>query len=222
MSVAKVIQLRQMLAERFPGLRNGTSGPQLNVWPTGFSTIDAICGGFPKGKISEVVAENRHCGSTTLIHALLHRAVEENKVVTFIDSADTLDVCQIDEAVLHRMVWVRCRSAEEAMKAADLVLRDNNFPLVFLDMVSSAPSKLRKISATAWYRFQRLMEETSTVCAVFTPQPMVTPASVRIALKSRLPLHALEKPSVEILREIEVAVLKTPHGQEQRSQNIAG
>ena len=219
MPAANIIELRQLLAERFPGLRTRAdelSAVKRAFWPTGLPQLDQpLRGGFPKGALAEIVAEQRGSGSTLLTAALAHRALEENKFVAIIDGQDSLDVTQLGED-LSRLLWMRCRSAEEALKAADLLLRDGNLPLVLLDLVSNPPAQLRKIPATTWYRFQRLIEQTSAVCAILTPRVMVAPAQVRITLHSRFSINALEREPQELLRELKLKVVEARHFGEHR------
>ena len=210
MPAANIIELRQLLAERFPGLRTrGLSATKHAFWPTGIPQLDKpLHGGLPKGALVEMVAEQHGSGSALLMTALLHRALGENKFTAVIDGQDSLDVTQLGED-LSRLLWVRCRSTAEALKAADLILRDGNLPLVLLDLVSNPAAQLRKIPATTWYRFQRLMEQTSAVCVVLVPRPMVAPAQVRVTLHSRFSLRALEREPQELLRELKVDVTET-------------
>ena len=209
MPTANIIELRQLLAERFPGLRTRAdelSAAKHAFWPTGVPQLDAsLRGGFAEGALSEIVAEQRGSGSALLMTALIHRALGENKFVAVIDGQDSLDVTQLGEN-LSRLLWVRCRSTAETLKAADLLLRDGNLPLVLLDLTINPAAQLRKISATTWYRFQRLVEQTSSVCAVFTPRPMVAPAQARVSLRSRFSLQALEREPQELLRELKFDV----------------
>ena len=63
MPAANIIQLRQLLAERFPGLR--TRADELPTakhafWPTGLPQLDEpLRGGFAKGALAEVIAEQQ-------------------------------------------------------------------------------------------------------------------------------------------------------------------
>jgi hypothetical protein len=209
MPAANIIELRQLLAERFPGLRTRAdelSAAKHAFWPTGIPQLDEpLRGGFARGALAEIIAEQRGSGSALLMTALIHRALGENKFTAIIDGQDSLDVTQLGED-LSRLLWVRCRSTEEALKAADLLLRDGNLPLVLLDLVSNPAAQLRKIPATTWYRFQRLIEQTSTVCVVLAPRPMVAPAQVRITLRSRFSLNAFEREPQELLRELKIDV----------------
>ena len=74
--------------------------------------------------------------------------------------------------------------AFEAIKAADLLLRDGNFPLVIVDLVLNPASELCKIPQTSWYRLQRLVEATSSACLVLNRQSMVSSAQVKIVLEN--------------------------------------
>lgn len=212
MPAANIIELRQLLAERFPGLRTRAdelSATKRAFWPTRLPRLDEpLRGGFPKSALAEIVAEQRGSGSALLMAALIHRALSENKFVAVIDGHDSLDVTQLGED-LSRLLWVRCRSVEEALKAADLLLRDGNLPLVLLDLISNPATQLRKIPATTWYRFQRLIEQTSTVCVVLTPRVMVAPAKVRITLRLRFSISALDREPQELLRELKLEVAET-------------
>jgi hypothetical protein len=219
MPAANIIELRQLLAERFPGLRTRAdelSATRRAFWPTGLPQVDeALRGGFPVGALAEIVAERRGSGSALLMTALIHRALGENKFAAVIDGQDSLDVTQLGEDLSH-LLWVRCRSTDEALKAADLLLRDGNLPLVLLDLASNPAAQLRKIPATTWYRFQRLIERTSAICIALTPRVMVAPAQVRITLRSQFSIKALESEPEELLRELKMEIAETRRFGEER------
>lgn len=208
MPATNIIELRQLLAERFPGLRtraDDLSATRHPAWPTGLPQVDTLHGGLPKGALVEIVAERRGSGSALLMTALIHRALTENKFVAVIDGQDSLDVTQLGED-LSRLLWVRCHSTDEALKSTDLILRDGNLPLVLLDLATNPAVQLRKIPATTWYRFQRLIEQTSAICVVMTPRVIVAPAQIRITLRSRFSLKTLEREPQELLRELKMEV----------------
>ena len=79
------------------------------------------------------------------------------------------------------------------MKAADLLLRDGNFPLLIVDLVLNAPDELRKIPQTNWYRLQRLVEVLPTACLVLTRYEMVSSAQLKLVLENSWNLQILEK-----------------------------
>jgi len=215
MPSANVIQLRQMLSEKFPGLRLRLNGSPAagRLWPTGLAQIDEpLSGGLPKGALTEVVSTGKSSGGATLMRALLAQAAVANQIATLVDSQDALDVTAMGEAALSRLLWVRCRTAEEAMKAADLILRDANLPLLLMDLKMAPPAQLRRIPATTWYRFQRLVEETEAIGVVFTPSPMISPARVRITLPEQFSLRALESDAGQLLAELRMETVDLRHG----------
>jgi hypothetical protein len=207
MSSANVIQLQALLAEKFPGLHLGlTERPALqkNFWPTGLPQLDAaLDGGLTKGGVNEIVSGGNGSGSATLIRHLLSRAAGENAIAALIDGSDSFDVTQLDEKTVARMLWIRCRAAEEALKAADLILRDGNLPIILLDLMANPEKQLRRIPATTWYRFQNLVEETPAVFAVFTPRPMVPSAKTRLVLQPHFRLSDLERDAADLLAELQ-------------------
>jgi hypothetical protein len=99
----------------------------------------------------------------------------------------------LDNTLLRHLFWVRCSKAFEAIKAADLLLRDGNFPLVIVDLVLNAPEELRKIPQTTWYRLQRLVELIPTACLVLTRYEMVGSAQLKLILENSWTLETLEK-----------------------------
>ena len=113
--------------------------------------------------------------------------------VALIDGRDSFDPQPLGNACLRHLLWVRCNKAFEAIKAADLLLRDGNFTLLIVDLVLNPPEELRKIPQTSWYRLQRLVEPTSAVCLVLTRQSMVGSAQLKIVLENLWTLETFEK-----------------------------
>jgi hypothetical protein len=211
MPAANVIQLRQLLKEKLPDLRLGFDGLQVQrqiFWPTGLPQIDeTLQGGLPKGALTEITASQRGSGSALLMSWLLRRAAQENQIIALVDGHDSFDVTAFEPEVLSRLLWVRCNSAEEALRAADLVLRDGNLSFVLLDLIANPATQLRKIPSTTWFRFQRIVEQTTTVCIVLTPQPTVSPAQARITLgASRFSLSALESEPDALIGELKLEI----------------
>jgi hypothetical protein len=197
-----------LLKEKFPALRTHAEeivSDTRNFWPIGLPQIDDLLdGGLSKGALTEIIAEHRGAGSALLACSFLRQAAQAGQIVAFVDGADSLEITQLEETVLSRLLWVRCRSAAEALKAVDLLLRDGNLPLVLLDIAINPAEQLRKIPATTWYRLQRILEQIATVCVVFTPRAMVSPAHDRIFLHSHFSLDALEQDHDKLLAELKM------------------
>ena len=131
-------------------------------------------------------------GSASLIAGLLRAARNARYFVALIDGRDSFDPCGLDNAWLQHLLWVRCSKASEAVKAADLLLRDGNFPLVIVDLVLNAPEELRKIPQTNWYRMQRLVEVLPTACLVLTRYEMVSSAQLKLLLENFWDIQTFE------------------------------
>lgn len=186
---AKIIDLRNLLAERFPRT-SFTMPARLKI---GLSFVDELIGGgFPCGAITELISTRTSAGSASLIHALIHSAHRENYFLALIDGRDSFDPCGLNNALLRHLLWIRCRKTSEVIKAADLLLRDSNFPLVIVDLVLNAPEELRKVPQTNWYRLQRLVEMVSTACLVFTRYEMVGSAQLKLLFENSWTLENLE------------------------------
>ena len=185
----KVVDLRNLLAERFPH-----APPSLSTrLVTGLRFLDqTIGGGLPKGAITELVSPQISAGSASLISALLLAAQRDHYFVALIDGRNSFDPQPIGNACLRHLLWVRCSTALETIKAADLLLRDGNFPLVIVDLVLNAADELRKIPQTSWYRLQRLVEPTSTAFLVLSRQSMVGSAQLKLVLENQWTLATFE------------------------------
>jgi hypothetical protein len=186
---AKIIDLRNLLAERFPRL-SITAATRL---VTGLAFFDEPTGGgLPRGAITELISPQRSAGSASLIHTLVHSAYSANYLLALIDGRDSFDPCRLENARLRHLLWARCSKASEAIKAADLLLRDGNFPLMIIDLVLNAPDELRKIPQTNWYRLQRLVEMVPTACLILTRYEMVGSAQLKLVLENSWNLESLE------------------------------
>lgn len=186
---SKLIDLRKLLAERYPQLQP-TAAAQL---ASGFPELDrSLGGGFPKGAITELSSAGISAGSALLIYRLLQSAHEQRTFLVLIDGRDSFDPQPLGNLILRNLLWIRCRKTIEAVKAADLLLRDGNFPLVVLDLVLNAAAELRKIPQTTWYRLQRLVEPTATALLVLTRQSIISSAQLKLALENRWRLADLQ------------------------------
>jgi len=190
MSAKNIVDLRKLLAARFPH----PSPPPTSVLSTGVEFLDQIMGsGLPKSAITELISPHASAGSASFIHALLRSAQREQHFVALIDGADSFDPESSDNSVLQHLLWIRCRKAFDAVKAADLLLRDGNFPIVIVDLVLNPAEELRKIPQTSWYRLQRLAEAVPSVCLIINRQSIVSSAQLKIVLENSWSIADLEK-----------------------------
>jgi hypothetical protein len=200
MATSSLIDLRQLLAERFPQ----TAGPGPDRLRTGLPGIDNVAGGLPKNAITELTTRNLSAGSALLIHALLQRAHRESFFLALVDGSDSFDPQPAGQTALRNLLWVRCHQVSQAIQAADLLLRDGNFPLVVLDLVLNASEELRKIPQTNWYRLQRLVEAAPTAFLVLTRRSISSSAQLKLSLENAWRLADLDQPDLTARLKIQV------------------
>lgn len=176
-----IVDLRRLLEERFPQARPFRVPRIAMGMPTGIPSLDALLGGgLPKGKVTEMVGKGLGSGSAQVLHALMEQTARDGRFLALVDGADSLDIDAPSSRALSRLLWVRCRSADEALKAADLLVRDRNIPLLVLDLKLNPPEQLRRIASSVWHRFGRIVEHQGTTLVVLTPSALVGAASVRV------------------------------------------
>jgi len=198
---ASIIDLRKLLAERFPQ----TFASATDCLPTGLRTIDeAIGGGLPKSAITELSSPNLSAGSALLIHILLRSAHQAGFFLALVDGRDSFDPQAAGNEVLRHLLWVRCSQASQAVQAADFLLRDGNFPLVVLDLVLNAGEELRRIPQTHWYRLQRLVEAAPTASLVLTRQTIISSARLKLSLQNAWRLPDLDEQELTARLQMEV------------------
>jgi recombination protein RecA len=158
------------------------------VAPTGISALDVkLCGGFPRGQLSELVGP-RSSGRTSVLARMLAAATARGELVALIDALDRFDVASGEAAGidLQRLLWIRghvvsnpgmCRDTnqralEQAVKALALVLQAGNFGLVAFDAADAPAEAIRRLPFTTWLRLQRMVEGGQTVCVLVGAGPM--------------------------------------------------
>ena len=189
MVASQIIDLRKLLAERFPE----EPLPPGDRLVTGLASLDqALAGGLTKGAITELTSPPGNAGSASLVAAIVQRAARDRSFVALVDGRDSFDPQSLGAEALPHLLWVRCRKASEALQATDLLLRDGNFPLVILDLVLNGAMELRKIPASNWYRLQRLVEPAPTAFLVLTSRSLVSSAQWKLVLENRWILPQLE------------------------------
>jgi hypothetical protein len=216
-----IIELRRLLTDRFPHARTWSKTAPAKThsfWPTGLPRLDLLLdGGFVKSAITEVASHSSGTGCALLLRALLRQAGHTGQLMGLIDGSDSFDPDGLEESILSRLFWVRCKTAEEALKAADILLRDRNLPLIVLDLKMNPAAQLRKISGAAWYRLQRIARQSATAFVVLTPHPMIASAETRLILESRFTLDALPENQAQLLAELKFELARSAGSQQKEA-----
>ena len=143
-----------------------------------------------------------------LLAAVVDAAVRDGFFVGLIDAANSFEPSDWMDEHLSRILWVMCGSAGPAIRAADILLRDGNLPVVVLDLQMLPMPQLRRIPASTWHRFQRIIEPTAIVLTVLTPQPMVEGAATRMAIHTDLTLDAMHFPRPALWEHLDVQIFE--------------
>ena len=164
-----------VLLKQFESILGGPLGWQSRPEPelalTGIAEVDSAIGGLPRGCLTEIVGP-ASSGRTSLLLGILAAATARQEACALVDAEDAFSPHSADEAgvQLGRLLWVRCgHSAEQALKAADLLIQGGGFGLVAMDLGDTAPQTARRISLTSWFRLRRAVEHTPTVLRLSRP-----------------------------------------------------
>ncbi len=206
--------LRRLLAERFP-----PAAPRFAaVLPTGAPAIDGLTGGgLPAGEITEVVAPAPSSGGQLLMLSLLAATRARRARVALVDGLDAFDPQSHEPSSLQHLIWVRCRTLDEALHATDLLVRDANFALVVVDLRGFTLSALRGMPATTWYRWQRAVERTDLALMVLTTMALVGSAQLRLYLAGTFQLAAFDEEQARLAFRLPVEVQRRRLHEERRS-----
>jgi recombination protein RecA len=128
---------------------------------------------IPRGCLTEIVGP-ASSGRTTLLHSVLAAATGRGETCALVDTDDAFDpaTAAAGGVRLENVLWVRCaKSAEAALKAADLLIQGGGFGVVAMDLGDTAPVTASRISLTSWFRLRRAVENTPTVFLALARQP---------------------------------------------------
>lgn len=203
----EIVELRQILETRFPGLVRASNSGRLG-------SIILERDGFPleRGVVTEFVS-SPNCGGLFL-DRMLATIEKERSFAALIDASRSFDPNSYATKQLQRLLCIFCETPEKAVKAVDLLLRDGNLPLVVLDFQLVTLPNLRRLPANIWHRFQRLVEISGTTFVVLTQRPMIAAGRVRmhVVMRNSCNLTALRWRRSDLFEEIEVQVFDRRRG----------
>jgi recombination protein RecA len=146
-------------------VRPGCAPTGLPAAGTGLPSLDGLLGGgFPRGRISEVVGP-RGSGRTSVLLGSLARATGSGALAALVDVTDRLDPASARAArvELSQLLWIRCGGdIRMAIQAADVIVRGGGFDLVVVDLGELPPWRRARVPAAAFVRLQRGVEGTPT------------------------------------------------------------
>jgi len=168
-----------------PGILRGLEArePPARI-PTGLDALDALLGGgLPRGALTEIVGRPS-AGRTTLASTLLRAVTARHDLAACIDLQNAFDAPHAESAGvdLARILWIRPRSARDALRAALYVLDADGFGLVLVDL-DDAPGA---VPASVWMRLTRAALRTRTAMVVLARENVAgTFATLRLEVERR-------------------------------------
>jgi len=194
--------LRELLHEKFPTVEVRSKG----VLATGLEDLDQSSGGLTVGVVTEMVGPTS--AGAMLIETTLKILAREHCFGALVEAGDSFNPQDSDASALRRLLWVRSPSVMTAVRAVDLLLRDGNLRVLLLDLQTASMRELRRIPASTWHRFQRLVEVSNMIFIVLSSQPMVEAAKVRIAIPRRWTLQAMRERRRHLLQRLSAQVFE--------------
>lgn len=204
-STAKIVELRNLLRERFPAAHQDRR-PEIETCPTGLPCLDDA--GLPKGALTELVSPQKSGGSALLLRRLIENLAANGQYLALVDGRDSFDPQSVEQAACDRLLWVRCHNAKETVQAADILLRDGNLPFAVIDLQFNPEREIRRLPGQTWYRLQTLVAKTNATCLILTPSKSVSAARLRLTMNSLLHVESLERQEKHLLKTLQLDVTR--------------
>lgn len=163
--------------------------------PTGVPAIDeALGGGLPRGRVTELVTASPSCGGELVFESLLARTRAARLRVALIDAGDGFAPCNYRPDLLRHIVWVRAQTLAKALQCADVLVRDGNYAVMVLDVRGVPTRVLRQQHSSAWHRLRLAAEQNAGAVLVESSVGFVPAVPWRLVLRTAAALGELRRP----------------------------
>ncbi len=166
---------------------------------TGIPEMDARIGGLPRGAMTEICGQPCS-GRTSVLLAALAARTTEGEACALIDARNSFHPAAANAAgvQLDRLLWVRCQSVDQSLRATDLLIQSGGFGIVAVDLSDVSARLARQVPLHVWFRFRRAVEVTSTILLVLEQETNAkTCASLVLRLEAGPPLWSITMFSLE-------------------------
>jgi hypothetical protein len=126
---------------------------------------------LPRGSLTEIYGPVSS-GKTSILLSALAGRTRNAEACALVDAQDAFDpnVAQAAGVQLEQMLWVRCRSLDQALRSTDLLLHGGGFGLIALDLADAPARVVRQIPLNVWFRLRRAVESTPTILLVVSQE----------------------------------------------------
>lgn len=168
---------------------------------------------LPRRQLWECVCAGPSVGGQSLLECWFRASWSTGAYHALVDTSRGLDPETLQDGLGERLLWVPVRGPEQAVKALDLLLRDDNFALVAADLRGLGAAELGEIQPFVWYRLQRLAHERAGGAVVLSKAASVRCADRRILLDEPRRIGDLDRSRESLLDDLEAATRSYPRGQ---------
>lgn len=211
-----ITALRSLVDTRFPVATRKPGG----AVATGVAAIDnALGGGLPTGRLTEITSPHPGSGGQLLLCQLLLTMRAARQRVALVDAMDGFTPESVPDDALRHLVWVRPKGLSDALVATDVLVRDGNYGLVALDLRGIAERELQSTPKGVWHRLHRAAEDQPTAVLVQTTVGLVPAVLHRLELRSNVGLAGLRRTWTELLAGLTV---ETVRGRYRQAEELAG
>ena len=194
---AKIIDLREELKRKFPG---SVPLPALEAAQAVESRprLPEVI----KGGITEIVGDWLSSGIGLVQAFLIEESARCGQWMGLVDGRDAFDPWSIAPEALSKLLWVRCQEVKQAVRAADLLLRDGNLETVLLDLQPHSAREVFSVPSSSWHRLRMLAEKSGVALCVSTPCATVPCAASRLLLQHRFQIEDQETLRTRLLESV--------------------
>ena len=150
----------------------------------------------------EVVEGQSASGTQMCFECCLLQAPETRSYMALVDAQNLWAPDEVNVAVLPHVLWVRCHDRRSALKAADIIVRDENFRIILIDLRELPDHYLRNIPQSQWYRLQRIAQSKNTTLIVAVSRPVVCSAELRVEIDLPLDIKSFQKTRADCRSEM--------------------
>lgn len=173
---------------------------------------------LPKRQLWECVCAGPSVGGQSLLECLLRAPWQTGAYHALVDTASSLDPETLHDGLGERLLWVPVRGPQQVVRVLDLLLRDDNFAFVAVDLRGLSQAEFGKIQPFAWYRLQRLAHQRAGGALILSETPQVRCADRRILLNQSRSLDDLDQSRDALLDRLETTTRTYARGQVQRQE----
>ncbi|MEM6821099.1 MAG: hypothetical protein AAF558_04000 [Verrucomicrobiota bacterium] len=200
-----IIELKARLREQFPTAHSGQGNAPTPQVTTGVPVLDEHL--LTRGMLVELVDSPMGGGALMLSECLRHVS-KRGDYAALIDAIDQWDPQSMALPDLNFLLWVRCTQTSQVLTAADLLLRDGNLPLLWIDFSLCSIRQLRQIPNSVWFRLRALGHQSRVTCIILSPGKLVGCADLSGEIRFSPSIAALNQLRSELLPHVSLHITR--------------